>query len=53
MNYDERMILQINKIREPKKTYNSDYIKSAANMVLTAPKLERSSSKSWLSDSTA
>ena len=30
-----------------------NYLKSAANMVFTAPKLERSSSKSWLSDSTA
>lgn len=29
------------------------YLNNAANMVFTAPKLERSNSSSWLSDSTA
>jgi len=38
---------------EEEKHIQSCYLKSAANIVLTAPKLERSNSNSWLSVSTA
>lgn len=52
------MFQAFNKIKgleseEEEKHIQSCYLKSAANIVLTAPKLERSNSNSWLSDSTA
>lgn len=40
-------------IRNEKTALTLNYLKRAANMVLKAPKLERSSSNSWPSDSTA